>query len=69
MNRKLQPALEKTKDPTNERLFELAELVVDPSAMLGPMDQQDLREALIELLARRNADTTLEAAAPQVQAA
>lgn len=67
-NRKRQPEA-RVRTPNNERLFELASLVVDDRYAFGPQDQQDLREALIELLAHRNANAAHSAPVPEVQAA
>lgn len=40
--------------PTTERVVELAETVIAGDYVLGPLDQEDLREALCELIHRRN---------------
>ena len=40
--------------PTTERLVELASLAIDPAHQLGPIDQEDMRAALVELIDRRN---------------
>lgn len=57
------------REVSSGRLSDLVEGLGDEHFVLGPIDQRDVRAALIELLARRNADEILSAAAPLVSAA
>lgn len=41
--------------PTNDRIVDLAQQIIDPHVEPGPLDREDLREALCELLERRGA--------------
>lgn len=41
---------------TNKRVAELAEIIADPLYAVGPQDEQDIIEALRELVERRNAE-------------
>ncbi len=47
-------AAEEHAPPTTERVVELAEMIIKHDFELGPLDQEDLREALCELIHRRN---------------
>lgn len=44
---------------TNERLSDLTRIIVDETLVLGPQDEADLIEALIELVERRNAERVI----------
>lgn len=49
---------------SDDRLVELAQDIIEPTLVPGPLDREDLREALCELILRRNA--TVPPAADQV---
>ncbi|MGH8258869.1 MAG: hypothetical protein ACREUG_04185 [Steroidobacteraceae bacterium] len=55
--------------PDTARLTELANVVLDEHAVLGPLDREDLERAIAELLDRRAQQAELERTAPDVQAA
>lgn len=61
MSRRKKPA--ESTSPSNIRVAELVALVVDETAALGPLDREDLQEALLELVELRVAPTT--STAPQ----
>lgn len=50
--------------PNGDRLVQLANDIIDENVVPGPLDREDIREALCELILRRNA--TVPPAADQV---
>lgn len=46
---------------TEQRLAELAEIIVDPTYAVGPQDEADIIEALRELVDRRRAERIVQA--------
>lgn len=43
----------KTSKPDSDRVVELAQQIIDPHVEPGPLDREDIREALCELLELR----------------
>lgn len=47
--------------PSGDRLVELAQQIIDPHIEPGPLDREDIREALCELLEQRKAGSSISA--------
>lgn len=45
---------------TTQRLAELAEIITDPTYAVGPQDEEDIIEALRELVDRRHAERIIQ---------
>lgn len=67
MSRKKKAA--ESNNPSTLRVAELVALVTDETSVLGPLDREDLHEALCELVLLRSEHITISGAAPRVDAA
>jgi hypothetical protein len=48
------------RKPSSDRLVELAQQIIDPHIEPGPLDREDIREALCELIQRRKPLITMD---------